>query len=90
MTTLRGDLGRIDDWNDPTHCTNTTSQQQVAAVEQQTDSHLFAQFTDAVELVRESSEANIQLSYKLCTHNNNVGDHYAYIIYYAHILRIHH
>ena len=31
---LRGGLARIGDWSDPTYC---TSQQQVAATEQQTD-----------------------------------------------------
>ena len=36
---LRGGLARIGDWSDPTHCTNSTSQEQVAAAEQQTHSH---------------------------------------------------
>ena len=40
LPTLRGGLARIGDWSDPTHCTNSTSQQQVAAAGQQTDSHL--------------------------------------------------
>ena len=34
LTTLRGDLGRIGDWSNSAHF---TSQQQVAATEQQTD-----------------------------------------------------
>ena len=42
QATLRGGLGRIGDWSDPTHC---TSQQEIAATEQQTNrfgSHLSA------------------------------------------------